>query len=74
MVGKLKAKQENTTDQPQEPDSRVSFIEKGLASHLSAKVSLRFKKNGAGKLEINFQSKEELNRLLEVLGYAEDFT
>jgi len=35
---------------------------------------IRTKQNNSGKLEIFFHSKEELDRLLDALGYSEDFS
>jgi ParB family chromosome partitioning protein len=49
-------------------------LEKGLSRQLATKVVVRTKNNQSGKLEIYFHSREELDRLLEVLGYREDFS
>ncbi len=52
----------------------LALLERGLSRHLSTKVAIRIFNNDSGKLEIGFHSREELSRLLEVLGYAEDFS
>jgi len=55
-------------------DSSIKMLETGLARHLCTKVVINQKTNGAGKLEILFHSREELTRLLSVMGYSEDFS
>ncbi|MBM4327013.1 MAG: ParB/RepB/Spo0J family partition protein [Deltaproteobacteria bacterium] len=54
--------------------SRVSGLEKGLSRLLSTKVAVRQNANASGRLEIYFHSGEELDRLLALLGYTEDFS
>lgn len=49
-------------------------LERDLSRHLATKVAIRINMGGSGKLEISFHSKDELDRLLQVLGYREDFS
>jgi ParB family chromosome partitioning protein len=55
-------------------DPARAELEKGLSRHLATKVVVRTKNSQSGKLEIYFHSREELDRLLEVLAYPEDFS
>jgi len=55
-------------------DQAIATLETGLSRHLSTRVVIRTKQNNSGKLEIFFHSKEELDRLLDALGYSEDFS
>ncbi len=49
-----------------DPDMRAAEVR--LQDHLGTKVRLRNRKNGAGKIEIEYYSLDELNGLLEKLG------
>jgi len=62
-------KTKDATDRP-----HVSGLEKGLSRLLSTKVVVRENANESGRLEIHFHSREELERLLVLLGYTEDFS
>ncbi|MEW6114328.1 MAG: ParB/RepB/Spo0J family partition protein [Thermodesulfobacteriota bacterium] len=62
-------KTKDVTDRP-----HVSGLEKGLSRLLSTKVVVRENANESGRLEIHFHSREELERLLALLGYTEDFS
>ena len=42
-------------------------IEEKLKQNLSTKVAISSKGNGAGKIEIEFYSHDDLDRLLEIL-------
>mgnify|MGYP003312628846 CR=1 FL=1 len=42
-------------------------IEEALKEKLSTKVSIVAKENGAGKIEVEFFSHEELDRLMDVI-------
>jgi len=55
-------------------DYLLTTLETNLSRHLTTKVSIKKKYNSSGKLEIFFHSNEELMRLLELLGYSEDFS
>jgi ParB family chromosome partitioning protein len=57
-----------------QPDPEVSALEKALSRHLSTKVVIRKKTSESGKLELHFHSREELDRLLEAMGFSEDFS
>lgn len=57
-----------------DPDPEVSTLEKALSGHLSTRVVIRKNANESGKIELHFHSREELDRLLEALGYSEDFS
>jgi ParB family transcriptional regulator, chromosome partitioning protein len=73
IVQNFKKKQEaKAFSQPSEHASS-SGLELALSRHLSTRVVVKQKQNGSGRLEILFHSKEELDRLLETLGYSEDF-
>jgi len=55
-------------------ETDTGSLERGLSRHFSTKVVVRQKSNGYGKLEIHFHSTEELDRLLEIMGYSQDFS
>ncbi|MFH1114908.1 MAG: ParB/RepB/Spo0J family partition protein [Pseudomonadota bacterium] len=55
-------------------DPEVLTLEKALSRHLSAKVVIRKKTNQSGKLEIHFSSADELDGLLEAIGYSSDLS
>lgn len=74
IVQNYKEKQASRSKKSSDEDPDVAFLEKGLSQHLSTKVSVRHKANGSGKLEIHFHSREEFDRLLETIGYSEDFS
>jgi len=74
IVQNYKEKQASGSRKSSDEDPDLAFLEKGLSQHLSTKVSVRHKANGSGKLEIHFHSREEFDRLLETIGYSEDFS
>jgi len=55
-------------------DEETAALETKLSRYLSTKVTIKTKNNNAGKIEIHFHSKEELVRLLDAVGYSEDFS
>jgi len=55
-------------------DPALANLETGLSRHFATKVSIKKNQNEIGKLEIHFHSREELDRLLEMIGYSEDFS
>jgi ParB family chromosome partitioning protein len=55
-------------------DPETEALERRLSSHLSTKAVIRAGADGGGKLEIHFHSADELERLLELMGYKEDFS
>ena len=54
-------------------DPALANLETGLSRHFATKVTIRKNQNEVGKLEFHFHSREELDRLLEMIGYSEDF-
>jgi len=73
IVQNFKNKQVNQPDmKPTDPDT--GGLEKALSHHLATRVVIRKKTNQSGRLEIYFHSEEEFDRLLERLGYREDFS
>ncbi len=72
IVNNYKKKQEEPKSGPQKSED-LSALEKGLSRHLSTKVSVKRKSNNSGKVELHFHSLDELQRLLEALGFSEDF-
>ncbi len=73
IVQNFKKKQQATRE-PARKDPELADLEKSLSRHLSTKVSIRKNTNNSGRIEINFHSNEELSRLLELLGFSEDFS
>ncbi|MBI5570008.1 MAG: ParB/RepB/Spo0J family partition protein [Desulfomonile tiedjei] len=55
-------------------DEETAALETRLSRYLSTRVTIKTKNNNAGKIEIHFHSKEELARLLDAVGYSEDFS
>jgi len=49
-------------------DPRLTALEEALQSYFGTMVRIRMKSGGKGKLEVNFYSTEDLNRLCEILG------
>lgn len=52
----------------------TSQIEIGLSRYLATKVAVRLKADSSGKIEIFFHSQAELGRILDSIGYSEDFS
>ena len=42
-------------------------MENNLSTFFNKKVSLKIKKNGSGKIEIPFNSEENLNEIIKIL-------
>ncbi|MBI4963540.1 MAG: ParB/RepB/Spo0J family partition protein [Desulfomonile tiedjei] len=74
IVQNYKVKQESKEKTASPKDHALAALETGLSRHLSTKVVIRTKQGNSGRLEIFFHSREELERLLESLGYSEDFS
>jgi ParB family transcriptional regulator, chromosome partitioning protein len=74
IVQNFKAKQQSSEKQPQSKDPNIKRLESSLSHHFSTKVSIRENAAGSGRLELHFHSLEELNRLLEAIGYSEDLS
>jgi ParB family chromosome partitioning protein len=69
-------KKKKPSDAPgavKEKDDDCVRLERALAGHFSSKVLIKANSNGSGKIEIHFHSKEELDRLVEAIGFSEDF-
>lgn len=73
IVQNFKKKQQASRE-PTRKDPELVDLEKSLSRHLATKVTVRKKKHNSGVIEINFHSNEELSRLLELLGFSEDFS
>jgi len=74
IVQNYKIKQQAREKTVPPKDQTIACLETGLSRHLSTRVVIRTKRNNSGMLEIFFHSKEELDRLLDALGYSEDFS
>jgi len=74
IVQNFKDKKTSYRPEPSPRDPDVAALETGLSRHLATRVVIRHNKNDSGKLEISFHSREELERLVEALGYSEDFS
>jgi len=74
IVQNYKNKQIGGSGSPVVRDPEVQALEKALSGHLSTKVRVRKTTGDSGKIELYFQSRDELDRLLELLGYSEDFS
>lgn len=74
IVQNYKAKQEAKNNNIPHRNPEMAALETGLSRHLATRVAIRIKHNSAGKLELYFHSREELDRLLDALGYSEDFS
>ncbi len=73
IVQNYKTKQAKKQAPPETEDSGMADLERGLSRHLATRVVVRQKNNESGKLEIHYHSRDELDRLVESLGYSEDF-
>lgn len=74
IVQNFKKKQEQASSRPQTRNQQASPLEIGLSRHLATRVAVRQKGDGSGKVEIHFHSQDELQRLVELMGYSEDFS
>jgi ParB family transcriptional regulator, chromosome partitioning protein len=73
IVQNFKNKQQVGLAKTSEKDPDLVALETKLSRHFSTRVLIRNKTNTSGKLELAFHSREELDRLLEAMGYSEDF-
>jgi ParB family chromosome partitioning protein len=73
IVQNFKNKQQVGLAKTSEKDPDLVALETRLSRHFSTRVLIRNKSNTSGRLELAFHSREELDRLLEVMGYSEDF-
>jgi ParB family chromosome partitioning protein len=74
IVQNYKKKQKLTPEERPQKDPDLVHLEKNLSRYFTARVVIRRNTNESGKLEITFHSREELLRLLEAMGYSEDFS
>jgi ParB family transcriptional regulator, chromosome partitioning protein len=73
IVQNFKNKQQATPLKAPEKDPDLAALETILSRHFSTRVVIRNKTNESGRLELAFHSREELDRILEAMGYSEDF-
>ncbi|MGO9570253.1 MAG: ParB/RepB/Spo0J family partition protein [Desulfomonilaceae bacterium] len=73
IVQNFKNKQQAGSLKTPEKDPDLAALETKLSRHFSTRVLIRNKTNESGRLELAFHSREELDRLLEAMGYSEDF-
>jgi len=73
IVLNFKQKRKNSKTLP-DTMSYESRLQTGLSRHLATKVLIKKNTNSSGKLELFFDSTDELARLLDLLGYSEDFS
>ncbi len=73
IVQNYRNKHDSRTLRDVTKDPALANLETGLSRHFATKVTIRKNQNEVGKLEIHFHSREELDRLLEMIGYSEDF-
>lgn len=73
IVQNFKNKQQVGLAKTSQKDPDLVALETRLSRHFSTRVLIRNKTNTSGRLELTFHSREELDRLLEAMGYFEDF-
>ncbi len=73
IVQNYRMKKESNPAGKKEKDPAIRELEEGLSRRLAAKVSISVKSNNSGAVRIDFHSAEELERLLEIMGYSSDF-
>lgn len=73
IVQNFKKKQEAKTEKVPRRDLEIAALETNLSRHFATRVTVRTGTNESGRLELHFHSKDELVRLLEAMGYSEDF-
>lgn len=74
IVQNFKAKQEEDKTQKISKDPNIKALETSLSRHFATKVAVKKNGAGSGRLELHFHSTEELERLLEAIGYSEDLS
>ncbi len=74
IISNLRKKQAAIHESAKAVDPELADLQKGLSRFFSTKVILKKHNNNSGKLEFHFHSAEELDRLLSLLGYREDFS
>lgn len=74
IVQNFKAKQKGDPKPTALKDPNIGSLETSLSRHFSTRVTIRKNAGGSGKLELHFHSQEEFDRLLDAIGYSEDFS
>ncbi len=74
IVQNYKNKHDPRTSKDVTKDPALANLETRLSRYLATRVTIRKNQYEIGKLEIHFHSREELDRLLEMIGYSEDFS
>lgn len=74
IVQNYKEKVKSAPTKAKEEDQEITALESALSRHLSTRVRVKTKSNESGKIEIHFHSRDELDRLLDIMGYAADFS
>lgn len=67
----------NLNKEPKEKTLRklspeLKAVEKRMSEHFGSKVKLISRKNNSGKIEINYSTLEDLERIMDILDYRED--
>lgn len=67
----------NLNKEPKEKTLRklspeLKAVEKRMSEHFGSKVKLISRKNNSGKIEINYNTLEDLERIMDILDYRED--
>jgi ParB family chromosome partitioning protein len=73
IVQNYKNRKDNDDAAPRKAPHLVD-LENSLSRLLATRVVVKTRNDESGKLEVYFHSKEELERLLEMLGYSENFS
>ncbi len=60
------------TPLPRKLSPELKEVEQKMAEHFGSKVTLITRKNNSGKIEINYSSLEDLERIMDILNYRED--
>lgn len=74
IVQNYKNRKENDDDAAPRKAPHLIDLENSLSRLLATRVVVKTRNDESGKLEVHFHSKEELERLLEMLGYSENFS
>lgn len=74
IVQNYKNKQNDPLGRVATKAPEITALETELSRHLSTRVVVKKNSNESGKLEIHFHSRDELERLLELLGYSTDLS
>ncbi len=63
----LEAESDEPKEEPQKKDEMVTFFENRMKEIIGSKVSIKEKKNNKGKIEIEYYSKDELERIIDLI-------